>query len=350
MSSRAGTKSRAHLLVTTFSRYFPVRVWQMVLLSCLLASASKLAASVHLLPGDIIVTDQGQQGIGGFDGRIIRVDPATGAQTIISAGGLLFDPNSVTMDASGNLIVSDFNSSGGAIIRVDPATGTQTLIASGNLLSHPRGVTLDSAGNIFATTDGGTSSTRGAVRIDAMTHAQSYISTGGLFRVPEHLLYENANRLIVVDAQAMLSGNGALIAVSNGNQSFISSGAIRFPIGLAITSGGYYVTEHDTSASIARLDRVDPLTQAITTVSSGGNLVSPGDVAWNPFRGDLIVADLDAAGGGGAIIGIDPATGAQSVLPAGGNFFNPTGIMIVPEPVGAALVWGLFGIVRTRRR
>src|SRR5215218_7580612 len=84
-------------------------------------------AGVTLNPGDVVIADQMSQGSSTADGRLIRVDPATGQQTLITSGGLLADPNKVVRDSAGNLLVADFNSGGsGAIIKVDPVTGVQT--------------------------------------------------------------------------------------------------------------------------------------------------------------------------------------------------------------------------------
>ena len=50
-------------------------------------------------------------------------------------------------------------------------------------------------------------------------------------------------------------------------------------------------------------------------------------VTLNP--GDILVADLNAFGGPGAIFRVDPTTGAQTTISSGGNFVGPAGIAIV---------------------
>jgi hypothetical protein len=92
---------------------------------------------------DIYVT-----GLKGHDqnfgiGQVTHVDARTGAQRMVSQGTNLVRPVGIAVDASGQLIVADpytvnpeslYLSSGGydgAIIRIDPANGEQAVIARG---------------------------------------------------------------------------------------------------------------------------------------------------------------------------------------------------------------------------
>ena len=58
----------------------------------------------------------------------------------------MFDsPNGIAIDVNGDIIVSDFGGSfnvpePGSIIKVDPITGAQTIISSGGLLIDPAGI------------------------------------------------------------------------------------------------------------------------------------------------------------------------------------------------------------------
>ena len=76
---------------------FSLLVAPAVLFSLFFASQS---LAVTLNPGDIIVSQ-------GYDvriGTIFRVDPVTGAQEVISSGGLLNEPTGVAIDSAGNII------------------------------------------------------------------------------------------------------------------------------------------------------------------------------------------------------------------------------------------------------
>src|SRR5262249_33776912 len=69
-----------------------------------------------LSPGDIIYADSGDAITGGL---LVKVNPVTGEQIILSAGGLLSEPFIPILDQSGAIVVSDTN---GRIVRVDAAT------------------------------------------------------------------------------------------------------------------------------------------------------------------------------------------------------------------------------------
>src|SRR5256885_1756673 len=96
-----------------------------------LAGADSALAQA-LTPGDIYVTDP--NAFGGAGG-VIKINPATGAQTAVSQGGLFVDPVYLAISAADDLFVVDSASQGsGAVIRVNPTTGAQTLVSSGGLL------------------------------------------------------------------------------------------------------------------------------------------------------------------------------------------------------------------------
>ena len=91
--------------------------------------------------GNIIVGDQGPD-LFQPDGRVVRVDPSNGRQTVLAQGGNLVDPMGIAVvhTAAGSLQVGDIlipdESTGdpggfgdGAIIKVDPVTGVQTLFS-----------------------------------------------------------------------------------------------------------------------------------------------------------------------------------------------------------------------------
>src|SRR5262245_18909298 len=86
-----------------------------------------LASPVHaqaLSPGDIIVADPDTRVNDQF-GAILRINPTTGGQTLISFGGLFVEPLGLALAANGDLLVVDplAFGGGGGVIRVNPATG-----------------------------------------------------------------------------------------------------------------------------------------------------------------------------------------------------------------------------------
>jgi hypothetical protein len=89
--------------------------------------------------GHILVTDAAiALADGSIIGGVVRIDPATGAQTLLSRGGLLFQPLSVDVVADGAIVVTDRV----GVVRIDPVTGAQNLISSGGNLTGPQGLTV----------------------------------------------------------------------------------------------------------------------------------------------------------------------------------------------------------------
>lgn len=78
-----------------------------------------------------------------FRGEVVRIDPDTGASTVLASG--LGTPAAAKFDASGNLHVVD--QAGGRLVRVDVTTGAQTVVATG--IEGVDSVAFDVRGNAF---------------------------------------------------------------------------------------------------------------------------------------------------------------------------------------------------------
>src|SRR5439155_17815446 len=97
--------------------------------------------------GDVFVTLVA--GFGSAEGAVIRVDPITGARTIVSSGSLLVDPEGIAIDAAGHLLVSDPNNTDpGRIILIDAVTGAQSLVSGGGSLVNPIGIVIVPQGQV----------------------------------------------------------------------------------------------------------------------------------------------------------------------------------------------------------
>jgi DNA-binding beta-propeller fold protein YncE len=103
------------------------------------------------LPGDIIVADRALNGV-------LKIDPITGAQTVISSGGFFTNLTGVAVSKNGDIYVCDQNAFAGgfgAIFRIDPRTGAQTTITSAGFFVHPQGLTVARNGDILVANDQG---------------------------------------------------------------------------------------------------------------------------------------------------------------------------------------------------
>lgn len=83
--------------------------------------------------------------------RIVRLDPVTGYQTVISSGGLLVNIQGIACGPDGMLYVASYSTH--SIVRVDPVTGAQGLVSQGDNLVWPLGVGAAPDSSIWVTGD-----------------------------------------------------------------------------------------------------------------------------------------------------------------------------------------------------
>lgn len=108
---------------------------------------------------------------------IIRVNPITGEQSFVSSGGKFKAIRGIATESNGDILVCDCgvardqNLSSSAVIRVNPITGEQTVVSSGGLLGCPVDIAIEADGNIVVSTGDWLN----LVRIDPVTGLQSLI-------------------------------------------------------------------------------------------------------------------------------------------------------------------------------
>jgi hypothetical protein len=137
--------------------------------------------------GDILVADGDAFGGGG---GVIRVDAVRGARTTVSenaappGGPAFLDPEGVALEADGDILVADVNAFGGAgrVIRVDPLTGARTTVSEnsappgGPAFLDPVGVALEADGDILVADAGAFGGEGGVIRVDPLTGARTTVS------------------------------------------------------------------------------------------------------------------------------------------------------------------------------
>jgi len=303
------------------------------------------ALAVTLTPGDLIVADfngafgshSGNSPLG--SGRILKVDPITGAQTMISSGSFLDAPYDVGIDAAGNIVVLDKAhpdegaSTTGQIIKVNPADGNQTVISQDDLFVKPMGLAIDASGNIILAdqTYGGTG---GIIMIDPTTGAQTAIATGGFINSPSDVTIDGDGNLYVTSG---VSGGGLVVVKvdpTTGGQTLIYSETFNVWFsGIVVddTTSTVYVNEIYYNNGIIQIDTD---TGAQTFLSSGSPFQDPYNLDID-LAGNLVVADTNWFGEG-KIIRIDPVSGVPTVVSSGGLLVDPAGIAVFEEvPVGS---------------
>jgi hypothetical protein len=94
---------------------------------------------------------------------------------VLSSGGLLSQPRGVGLEADGSLVVAG----SGSVVRIDAASGAQSLVSTGGNLAALGGIAVDDCtGDLFTAERGVTGGTPALVRIHPGTGAQSVVSTG----------------------------------------------------------------------------------------------------------------------------------------------------------------------------
>jgi hypothetical protein len=134
-----------------------------------------------LKSGDILVVDA-------LTG-VIRIDPVTGTQTVVSQGGFLNTSSNsavaLALEADGQILVLDVNITlaGGVgipgIVRIDPTTGVQTLVTTGVFLSNPTSIAVELDEQIVVV------DRAGVIRVDPVTGTQTLVTTDGELSSPQ---------------------------------------------------------------------------------------------------------------------------------------------------------------------
>ena len=200
---------------------------------------------------------------------IVRVDKATGAQTLVTAHPLLADLFVIIQETPTTLLaVTPGWGNNGRLMRIDTTTGAVSVIASG--LGQASGLCIGPGGDIFVANDG-------------------WGGPGSIFRI-------NPN-------------TGAVTTFSYGGR----------PSKIIYHSDGFlYFTGWDVGGGRIGIARLDPNTGAWTSLSSGG-FFTWGGTLLEDTNGEILVVDPGSypTPGNGRIFRVDRSTGAQSVVVGG---------------------------------
>jgi sugar lactone lactonase YvrE len=278
-----------------------------------------------LNPGDIVYADSGNPTEGGF---IVKVDPQTGIQSVVSSGGNLVAPFGVAITDDGQIIVSD----SGRLIQIEPETGRQKVVATKSAapLGFPYGIDVEPSGEIV------TANAIGILRIDTTSGEVDVLASGQHLSGPIGVTVVARNELFVADTA---SARVVHVRGSDGLQKVVSEGGyLKRPQSIAVKGSDIYLTDvatADGNFGIGRVIRVNARTGRQDVVAEGGYLVGPVGLAVDA-NGNLIVGDPYTINPqsrdlyDGAIIRIDLASGRQTLIARGsGSCVNPRGVAIV---------------------
>ena len=219
--------------------------------------------------GQLIVADKGENGQPAptLNGKVIRVNPANGTQVVVAQNGSMFNPTAITVAPNGLIFVADRGPSSvaatadGRVIRIDPKTGAQTIVADAGQLNEPRGITISPYDGTIYVIDNGDDQ---FIKIDPVTGAQTVVPLLLPVTTGQHMDFEaSRNRILLADA----SGSVFDINPFSGDTVRLANDVILGGAGgiARELSGGIVVAERGPN----RVVRVKP--PAPTVAVSAGN-------------------------------------------------------------------------------
>lgn len=276
-------------------------------------------------------------------GAVIRVDPATGVQTVISFGQNFINPRDVVLGTNGLLYVLDQNCcfagiGSGGVIQVNPSLpngSNQTVISSGQNFRSPISVALDTNGMLYVTDVFCCGDLAAVIQVNPNLPNglnQFIISSGIILSSPLDVVLGLDGQLYVVDS------SGAIIRVNptqpnGGNQTIVSSGqSFSQPTAAAFGADGkLYVA--DRAVGVIRVDLAQPSNANQTIVSTGQNFQAPVGIALAPDS-KLYVIDAECCTDDhGAVIRVNqdgPVGNNQTIISSGQSFDIPVSLAVLP--------------------
>lgn len=297
---------------------------------------------------------------------VIRMDPLTGATSVVSGGTVgsgpsLAQPWDIAREESGSLLVNVITSGQLRLVRVDAATGDRSIVSdtttgTGPAFQAPRAVAVAADGSIFVADNDADPFGRGPGRIlrvdpfsgDRTVVSDAAVGTGPALGFLESLAVEPDGTLVVVESRSRVLMR---IDPVTGRRSVVS-GRLRGrgprlgePRGVTVEADGTLVVSNSTSAfciplcqapfcDVCRVIapsvmRVDPVSGDRTLVSGAGHCLSPFDLGcFADYKGVLgegpnLVDANDVAvesessflvADGSRVVRVDALTGRRSVV------------------------------------
>ena len=222
----------------------------------------------------------------------------------------------------GDVVISDTAAS--RLLRIDPITGAQTVIASGTPLNRVHGLAVaPSNQQIYAVTDDNPPQ---ALQVSVPDGAIFSLASGGPMRALWDVAIGPGGNLLATDYNPGGPGSIFRISPSSGNVSTVATGGLlRDPTGIVLdVQGNAFVTDYDETGIDGRVLAVNLGSGSVSLVSTGINLLSPNGIT-RRSDGTLFIAETGIFGGAlGKIVSVDPITGAQQVVASGGLIDHPT--------------------------
>jgi sugar lactone lactonase YvrE len=307
---------------------------------------------------------------------ILRADPASGGLAEISRNGAQGDffrhPYDIAVAPDGSLLVADMGAfatssdktADGRIIRVDPVTGQQSLVASGNMLVDPAGLAVAPDGLIYVVENVGAMGEPSVVSVNPANGAQTLVTQGGQLCYPFGIALHPANGSLLVTNYGDFSDGGTIvncahdfgslveIDLATKTQSILSRNAaqwgnlFRNPLGVTVEpSGRILVVNQNGGTALVAVDPETGVQDAETSNTASDLVVVPQRPALTP-DGDVVLSDFTLDDLEGGLVSVDLPAGSQSILRQDRQLFNnPLGVAVVSNRAPVAALSASPGLV-----
>jgi probable HAF family extracellular repeat protein len=276
---------------------------------------------VHLAIGDLLVLDRRSR-------SLFRLDPATGTQTVISAGAELVAPQGVAVRPSGAVVVAD----PAGLLQIAPSTGQQRLFSAPLQSNLSLQLVFDAAGDVVVMEKGALSRipfVYAGVAGSSPLVTLPVAGTLGLFQ-GDALARESSGSLVVGGFGAL--GDGIYRISADGSSITKVTPGFSGDVwnDLAVQSDGA-ILGAGTHSGAAGVFRIDPGTGAVTALSNSG-WTAPSAVAQGPTD-RLFASDAGTCSESGCtgarVVELDPASGAVLHIDIGGDITGETDLAVV---------------------
>ena len=251
-------------------------------LACLLVATPAAAR-----PGDLIVGDSDA-------GMVLRIDPSTGAQSVIADDFGDGNPDGIAFDKRGNILVSAYENGfgdGDAVFKISRSGAVSTL-TSGAPLGQPAYLDRSPEGRVYLA--------------DPIADSLFKLSPGGGEPVPFAANVSVPFGIEVAhDASLFVSGTDGVFRVNRQSGAAVDiSPGLFFPGGMTLAPNGILFMASETDDSVYR---INPQARTFAPIiDESSDLNSAYDVAIHP-NGFLYLANNDEAVG--TIERVDPGSG-----------------------------------------
>jgi hypothetical protein len=148
---------------------------------------------------------------------VLRIGTKGTVETV-AQGGFLQVPLDVAVASDGTLYVADALA---GVVRIDPVTKNQTLVSQGNNLKTPTGISLDGNGSAYVVDGGG----KCIVAVDLPSGAQRLVTAGGYLTTPVGIALGASGTMLVSDPDAFDLDGGIFRIGQDGTQTPVARGS-----------------------------------------------------------------------------------------------------------------------------